>query len=296
MIKYTTLKEFNREFPNDRACLKFIFDQRYGKDYECPKCHKTGFYPVTGRKSYECAWCGYQISPLAGTIFHKSSTSLRGWFFAIFLMSTSKNGVSAKEIQRQTGVTYKTAWRIQNQIRKLMHPKRSNKLKGTVEIDDTYIGGKRPGKRGRGAGGKTPVLGMVERKGEVKASVVENLKSKTVVPLITEGVEEETHLMTDEFLSYAKMKNLGYDHDVIKHGVKEYVKGKVHTNTIEGFWSQLKRSINGTYHSVSLEHLQLYVDEFAWRYNHRKSSVPLFELLLREVVEMPSLTGRKIPL
>lgn len=202
-------------------------------------------------------------------------------------MSTSKNGVSAKEIQRQTGVTYKTAWRMQRQIRLLMHPD-TDPLRGTVEIDDTYIGGKRHGKRGRGAEGKTPVLGMVEREGDVKANVVENLKMRTVEPLISENIEKKSEVYTDEFFSYQHIKNYDYDHDVVKHRIKEYVRGNVHTNTIEGFWSQLKRSIHGTYHSVSPKHLQLYVDEFAYRYNHRASSVPVFELLLQRVVAKPS--------
>ena len=233
---------------------------------------------------YACAWCGYQLHPLAGTIFHKSPTNLKDWFFAIFLMSTSKNGVSAKELQRQLGVTYKCAWRMQRQIRKLMRFKGS-KLSGIVEIDDTYIGGRRSGKRGRGAEGKTPVFGMVQRKGNLKAHVVDNLKVKTVKPLMQEHIEEKSHIMTDEFLSYAKIRNYGLEHDVVKHGIKEYVRGNVHTNTIEGFWSQFKRSVKGTYHSVSPKHLQLYVDEFAWRYNHRASETPFFDLLLQRVVE-----------
>ena len=267
--------------------MEYIFNLRYGKDYQCPKCTKTGFYRIRERKFYSCAWCGYNLSPLANTIFHKSPTPLKHWFFAIFLMSTSINGVSAKEIQRQLGVTYKCAWRMQRQIRKLMRSKTS-KLIGIVEIDDTYIGGKHQGKRGRGAEGKTPVFGMVQRKGDLKANVVDNLKAKTVVPLVQENVEENSQLMTDEFRSYAKMKHYGFAHDFVKHGIKEYVRGNIHTNTIEGFWSQFKRSVKGTYHSVSPKHLQLYVDEFAWRYNHRKSEIPLFELLLQRVVLQPS--------
>jgi len=279
-MKYT-IKDFDRDFPNDDSCLDYVFDKQYGKDYECPECHKTGFYRVTDRKCYACAWCGYQIHPLANTIFHKSSTNLKTWFYAIFLMSSSKNGVAATEIQRQTGVTYKTAWRIQRQVRKLMKSG-NDPLKGTVELDDTYIGGRRPGKRGRGAG-KTPVIGMVERKGKVKANVVDNLKKRTVKPIISKNIEKKSEVFSDEFLSYHDLANYDFDHDVIKHKIKEYVRGRVHTNTIEGFWSQLKRSIHGTYHSVSPQHLQLYVDEFAWRYNHRKSEIPFFELLLNQM-------------
>ena len=281
-MKYT-IKDFDRDFPNDDSCLDYVFDKQYGKDYECPECHKTGFYRVANRKCYACSWCGYQIHPLANTIFHKSSTNLKTWFYALFLMSSSKNGVAAKEIQRQTGVTYKTAWRMQRQIRKLMKPG-NDPLKGTVELDDTYIGGKRPGKRGRGASGKTPVIGMVERNGNVKANVMSNLKKQSVKPFISKNIEQKSTIYSDEFLSYNDLYKYNLNHDVIKHKVKEYVRGKVHTNTIEGFWSQLKRSIHGTYHSVSPQHLQLYVDEFAYRYNHRKSETPLFYLLMNRLV------------
>jgi len=199
-------------------------------------------------------------------------------------MSTSKNGVAAKEIQRQTGVTYKTAWRMQRHIRMLMKPG-NDPLKGTVELDDTYIGGKRPGKRGRGASGKTPVIGMVERQGNVKANVVDDLKKRTVRPIISGSIKKKSTVYSDEFFSYQDIRKYDLNHDVIKHRIKQYVRGKVHTNTIEGFWSQLKRSIHGTYHSVSPQHLQLYVDEFAYRYNHRKSEAPLFHLLMERVVE-----------
>ena len=283
-MKYT-INDFNSDFSNNDACLDYIFNARYGKDYKCPnpECGKTGFYRVSNRKCYACSWCGYQIHPLAHTIFHKSSTSLKTWFHAIFLMSTSKNGVAAKEIERQTGVTYKTAWRMQRQIRMLMKSD-NNMLRGTVEIDDTYIGGKHPGKRGRGASGKTPVFGMVERKGRVKANVMNNLKKSRVEPIIVENIEKNSEVFTDEFLSYQGIDKLDLNHDMVKHKIKEYVRGNVHTNTIEGFWSQLKRSIHGTYHSVSPQHLQLYVDEFAYRYNHRKSEIPLFHHLMMRVV------------
>lgn len=287
MIKHTTIAEFNKLYPDDDACLERIFNLRYGKDYECPKCHKRGFYRNRARKCYSCAWCGYDISPLAGTIFHKSPTSLKNWFFAIFLMGTSKNGVAAKEIQRQTNVTYKTAWRMQRQIRKLMRPDDS-KLSGTIEIDDTYIGGKHHGKPGRGAEGKSIVFGMVEREGEVKAEVVENLKANTVMPIIQESVQVKSHIMSDEFPSYEKVEKLGFHHEVVKHAIKEYVRGNVYINNMEGFWSQLKRSVDRTYHSVSPQWLQLYVDEFAWRYSHRASETPLFELLIQRVTLPPS--------
>lgn len=281
-MKYT-IKDFKRDFPNDDVCLDYIFQQRYSKEYLCPKCGKTGFYRVSDRKCYACAWCGYQIHPLADTIFHKSSTKLTDWFFAIFLMSQSKNGVSAKEIERHLGVTYKTAWRIQKQIRSLM-TQDNPMLGGTVEVDETYVGGKRRGKRGRGAEGKTIVVGMTERKGGVEARVVKDKNLSKVLPIMRKHIKIGTHIMSDEYRGYKNMASYGFRHGMVRHGLREYVRGDIHTNTIEGFWSQMKRSIDGTYHSVSPKHLQSYVDEFAYRYNHRASGVPLFHLLLGRLV------------
>jgi transposase len=278
-----TIKHFKKDFPDDEACLDYIFNRRYGKNYTCPKCGKTGFYKVAGRKCYACAWCAYQLHPTSGTIFHKSSTKLTDWFFAIFLMSQSKNGVSAKELERHLGVTYKTAWRIQKQIRTLMNQDKVV-LAEVVEVDETYVGGKRQGTRGRGASGKSVVIGATQRKGNIKAEVVGNMKSSTVTPFLRENVKIGTTLMTDDYSSYGQVLRLGYKHSVVKHGQKEYVRGSTHTNTIEGFWSQLKRSIHGTYHSVSPKYLQSYVNEFAYRYNQRNAVTPIFKLLLHQVV------------
>ena len=297
-IKHYTIDEFDENFPDDNACLKEVFNQQFGNLKECPRCtNPAKFYKITGRKRYDCQYCAYQIHPLADTIFYKSSTSLKKWFRIIYQFSVSKNGVSAYEIRRMLGVTYKCALRMARQIRSMCFSKKEksnkSKLKGTVEVDETYIGGKRRGKRGRGAEGKTPVIGIVERGGEIKATVTENTKAKTILPLIKENVEEKTKVMTDEYSSYNKVSSLDYVHDYVSHSKKEYVRGEVHTNTVEGFWSQLKRSINGTYHSVSKKYLQFYVDEFAYRYNLRHSG-PLFPHWIALLAGKPSLRDQKI--
>lgn len=155
-----TIREFKTLFPDDKTCLNWLYKMRYPKGADCRKCqHKACFYPVERRKAYVCSWCGNQISPTAGTIFHKSPTPLTLWFHAIFLMGQAKNGVAAKELQRHLGVTYKCAWRIAKQIRLLMTQDKEP-LGGMIEADETYVGGKRHGKRGRGAEGKTPVFGV----------------------------------------------------------------------------------------------------------------------------------------
>lgn len=175
-----TFKEFNQRYPNDDACLQELFENRYKNDKTCSSCHKPfRFYKVTERKCYACAWCSHQLHPLNNTIFHKSSTPLKSWFYAMFLFSKSKNGVSAKELERQLGVTYKTAWRVAKQIRSLLDES-VEKLKNEVEVDETYIGGqeynkhankKQSGTQGRNIKSKTPIIGAVERKGKIIARV-----------------------------------------------------------------------------------------------------------------------------
>jgi len=289
--KKFTIKEFNAQYPNDDACLAEVFKQRYGSLKSCPDCKKeTNFYKVTGRKCYACQFCGYQLHPLADTIFHKSDTSLKSWFYAIFLFANSKNGVSGKELQRQLGVTYKTAWRMAKQIR-LLFKHRGGKLAKTVEVDETYVGGKtktgsraKGTKRGRGAANKTVVFGMVERGGNIKATVTKNLKNKTIYPIIEENINKSSTIYTDELSIYWRLNDFGYKHGMVAHAEKQFVNGEIHTNTIEGFWSQLKRSIRGTYHSVSRKYLQHYVDEFSYRYNLRHADASsVFPSMLSEV-------------
>ena len=193
MSEKFTVQQFHKKYPNDDVCLQEIFNHRYGSIESCPNCSKPAkFYRVKNRKCYKCAFCGHELHPLADTIFHKSSTSLKNWFFAIYLFSNSKNGVSAKELERHLGVTYKTAWRMAKQIRLLFdnQDQDGTPLDGIVEADETYIGGKRRGKRGRGAEGKTPIIGMAERNGEVMAKVVCDTKSSTITPFICENVEK----------------------------------------------------------------------------------------------------------
>jgi transposase-like protein len=274
-----TIKQFNQQFPDDDACLLFLFEQQNPGGGTCI-CGKSGcFHRVKKLKKFACAWCGSQLSPTAGTIFHKSSTPLRTWFHAMFLMMASRNGVSAMELMRQTGVCYRTAWRMNHQIRKLMKDE-FKLLSGTVEADETYVGGKRPGRRGRGAGGKVPIAGVIERGGNVVATAVQDCKAVTLVPNIVENVEKSSIVCTDELGSYNKLSALGFKHSTVNHAGGEYVRGSVHTNSIESFWAQFKRSFHGTFHHLSPQHLQKYLDEFCFRNNHRREDAPMFQTLV----------------
>ncbi len=268
MEKYT-IQDFKREFPDEKACLAYIFNRKYP--------NIKGYYYVKGRKCFANSK-GKQIHPVKGTIFEHSSTPLILWFYAIYLFSASRNGISAKELQRQLGVTYKTAWRIGCQIRQLMKQDRKM-LSGDVEVDETYFGGK--DKRENEFKNKSAVMGMTERKGKIKAYQIEARQTHIILGKIKKNIKKDSTLITDEFNIYKKTPALGYRHKYVKHGKKKYAYGDVNTNSIEGFWGQLKRSVDGTYHSVSSKHLQTYVDEFSFRYNHRTS--PVFEALMGRI-------------
>lgn len=292
MNKYT-IKQFRSQFPDDATCLDYIFKARFGSDFACPHCGKAGFYPIKKRKCYCCAWCGFQIHPVSGTIFHKSPTKLSNWLFAIYLVANSRNGVSATTLQRHLGCTYKTAWRIAHKIRSLMGQD-AESLNGTIEADETYIGGKRKGKRGYSD--KIPVMGMVERGGRIKSNKIPDSQTHTLLKQIRDNVMFGSRVITDDYGAYKahKIKRLGYSHDTINHSKEQYAKGDIYTNTIEGAFSQLKRSISGTYHSISAKHLQSYVNEFCFSYNARLSPISAFETLLSRLCGLPYLRGQKI--
>jgi transposase len=287
--KYS-LMEFMREFADDDACLNFLWRQRYSEDgihATCPKCKVEREFKryehSQQRQAWTCQACGKHLAPTAGTIFHKSSTSLHLWFYAMYLMASTRCGVSAKQLERELGVTYKTAWRMARLIRHDLMEQGDTKIEGPVEVDETYVGGRRRGVTGRPSGfdkQKTPVLGMVERRGKVVAMTVPNVARTTVMPHIVNRVMPASMVYTDEYKVYDRLTKEGFGHRRINHSEKIYVSGDVHTNTIEGFWSLVKRGIGGVYHSVSAKHLQGYLNEYAWRYNQRYEAETRFDALL----------------
>lgn len=284
MKKYT-IKDFENQFPDDAACLDFLKNARWPDGIICEKCERvTKHFRITDRRVYSCEFCGTQVSPTADTIFHKSSTPLKSWFHAIFLMASTRTGISAKQLQRELGVTYKTAWRMFKQIRILMGED-GGFLFGEVEADETYVGGKHPGNRGRGAAGKTIVAGIVERGGKAVIQVVPDVKAQTLLPIIQEHVPAipGTIIYTDEMPSYNRLTSLGYAHDTVQHAAKEYVRGAVHTQTIDALWSNIKRGIDGVNHAVSPKYLQGYLDSYTFRYSHRDEDTPMFTQLLSRV-------------
>jgi transposase len=293
--KRFTINDFNAKFPDDDACLDWLMEKRYpNKISTCSYCHvERKHHRIASKKAYACDYCGTYISPMAGTIFEKSSTSLRLWFYAMYLMSSTRCGLSAKQIQRETGVTYKTAWRMFKQIRSMLKEDHSEGMGGPsspgVEMDETYFGGVRRGVKGKPKAGdkkKTAVVGIVERTGNMRAFAARDTKGATLLGLVKEHILPATTVFTDELSAYdgiGHMKN-GYTHKRIKHSEKVYVVGDTHTNTVEGFWSLLKGGIKGVYHSVGSAYLQSYLDEYSFRYNRRASDQPMFTAFLNQVV------------
>lgn len=274
-----------QEFPDDANCLQILFDSKYGNMKACPKCGvvRPSYYRIKKRMAFECKDCGNQIYPLVGTIYQKTTTPLTDWFHALYLFSVSKNGVSAKEIERQVGVSYKTAHRMAKQIRRLMQEGGKLGNLGTpIEVDEAYIGGRRKQTANRDA--KTPIKAALEVGGHVRTAVITRADSRNAIPFLEANVYDGSLLHTDESKIY-KHKHVQsyYRHASVNHFNKEFVRNGVTTNHVEGFFGQLKRSLDGTFHAVSPYYLSLYVSEFAYRYNHRSEEI--FHLLVAKAAQ-----------
>lgn len=276
--KFSNLLELITYFKDDNTCRIYLEKIRWNDKLVCPyaDCKHDHIYRYSDGKRYKCEKCQRQYSVKVGSIFEDSKISLQKWFAAIYLITSHKKGISSLQLHRDIGVTQKTAWYMLHRVRHSLGIHGADvKLSGVVEADETFIGGKEANKhedkktantQGRSVKTKTPVAGAVERGGNVKATVVKNTQLSTLHKFVKQNVQKGATLNTDEWYGYNGLNKL-YEHYVINHNVKEYVNGSIHTNTIEGFWSLLKRGCLGIYHSMSAKHLQKYLDEFAFRYN-----------------------------
>lgn len=291
MSQKLTVRQFFERFPDEDKCLEHVMEVRYGLRHKCRACGvESTFHKLTERRAYSCAHCGDHVYPCAGTVFEDSRTSLQLWFYAIYLFVTTRNGVSGKELERALGVTYKTAWRIGQHVRMLMaSADGSGILRGHIEADEAYVGGRRHGKRGRGAAGKTIVFGMKERGGRMTAEVIPDVKKATLRQKVLEGVERGAIVSTDELMSYGLLTGDGYKHGVVKHGAKEFAyydyrhDATHHTNNVENFWRQFKYAVRSTHVHVSRKYMNRYLSEFTFRQNHAAMRNAMFDLLIASV-------------
>ena len=289
------LPKLVERFHSEEKCRKYLEELRWPDGVECPRCESKSVSRIVERNQYDCNGCRYQFSVTAGTVMHDSHLPLWKWFLAIYLMVESKKGISAKQLQRTLDVSYKTAWYLCHRIRDAMGDPDQETLRGIVEADETWHGGK---KRGMGKGPymskKTLIVGAVERGGEVRLKVSPGRDRGTLHRFIAQHVDDSaTNIYTDDWLGYIGIADEDTFHEVVNHSAKEWVRGDVHTNTVENVWSLFKRSVIGSYHQVSVKHLPAYLDELEWRYNNRTNPF-LFRDTVRALTQADALPLKQL--
>ncbi len=278
--KFNSLIQIADYFNTEDKCKQAIAQERWGEgNAVCPYCGSTHTH-VCSDGRYICKGCQRKFNVTVGTIFENTKVSLRKWFMAMYLVSSHKKGVSSLQLSRDIKVTQKTAWFMLHKIRGLYGQSDAISLGGEVEMDEMYLGGRETNKheskrtegtQGRSTKTKTPIFSMVERDGKVVAMKVENTQGATLMPIVSQFVESGSTTYTDEASIYHKLEQNGYNHVFVNHSQREYVRAKdIHTNSIEGFWAHFKRVVFSTYHCVSKDYLQRYIDEQVYRWNTRE--------------------------
>ncbi len=279
------------KFHSEDRCREYLEKLRWPKGLVCPRCESKKISRIHDRAQFDCDSCRYQFSVKAGTIFHDSHLPLRKWFAAVYLMCEARKGVSANQLKRTLKVAYKTAWYLCHRIRAALKNADTTPLDNTVEVDETYIGGKAKNmsnakrKAIRESGEqfpKTMVLGAIERNGSIRLTVEKRADRKTLHKFIRQHTAPDTEaIYTDDWDAYKGIEDHDTRHETVNHSANEYVRGDVHTNTVESAFSLFKRSIVGAYHQISAKHLPAYLDEFEFRFDNRNNPYLFRDTLLR---------------
>lgn len=283
-------------FPDDNSCREVLEALRWPNGLACLRCGSMHIRRSYTRDQYDCGSCGYQFSVISGTMLHDTHLPLRKWMIATYLMVEAKKGISANQMKRTIGVSYKTAWYLCHRIRAAMTEVNPPLLSGTVEVDETFVGGVQRGVGSSNRGTKSTVVGAVERGGDIRLKVTKDRTRKTLHAFIKEYVDPSAErIITDEWSPYKGIADHDTVHETVNHYLKEWVRGDVHTNSVENVWSLLKRSIIGSFHHVSEKHLDAYLDELEWRFNNRDNPWlfrdTLIQLMHSEHVEYRELTA-----
>ena len=282
------------QFNCDTKCRDTLEAIRWPTGVACLRCGDTDVTEIASRNQFRCTSCKYRFSVTAGTIMHRSHLPLRKWFVAICLMCQSKKGVSANQLKRMLGVQYKTAWHLCHRIREAMgnDPLSGPTLVGVVEMDQTMIGGKAKGENWRE--NKTWVAGAIERGGRVRIERIPNIRKGTIHDFVKRNISDEADaIYTDELRSHVGLETDTRKHESVNHSAEEWVVGDVHTNSVEGVWSLFKRSIVGSFHKMSVKHMDRYLEELEWRFNNRDNPY-IFRDALRRIVHTDPLEYRRL--
>jgi transposase-like protein len=294
IAKFKTLAEFLEHFKDEETCREHFTAIRFANGEYCPHCGHTKIYTFSNGKRYRCGGCKQDFTIKTGTVFGESKLPIKKWFIAIYLLSTSSKGISSVQLAKHVGVTQKTGWFMDHRIRKAMLQNKGQ-LFGTVEADETYVGGFHKGKSGRGAHGKTPVVGILQRGGKIVVKATPDASGQSLVTNIAKNVQAGSTVMTDEWRGYNALAAVGFNHKRVKHKEGNYVTGDVHTNGIESFWALFKRGYHGIYHWMSAKHLQRYIDESVFRFNRKGQEMQeVFAELVNNAAESTKLPYKEL--
>jgi transposase-like protein len=277
----TNLINLVQRYSDESKCRSYLEALKWHDGVKCPRCGSVKVSHIVKRNQYDCDECRYQFSVTAGTIFHDSHLPLWKWFLAVYLMTESKKGISANQLKRSLAISYKTAWYLCHRIRKAIEEaKVKPQLNGTVEVDETYVGGKYDKRRKHGPKAQQPVIGLLQRDGTFEARTIRTPSKKVLVGIVQDRISKDATVITDELAAY---KSVGktHKHESVKHKAEEWARGDVHTNGVESAWSLFKRSIVGSYHQISTKHMDKYLDEFEWRFNGRDNPYLFRDTLIR---------------